>query len=197
VHVAELTADTTTFFKSVVGKTEVTKTSKEKTVKEPATTEASNSVEEIDADDEFDEDLEPLPTAEELIAEKRSAAAKKAAATKKKNKETAAAKKKAEKESEKETETVEAELEETDDLDDDLDDDGEDAEMVEVPTMERPDFMNTLKRYASKHPNGEQEGRKLASKVLKRDYDVDKFGELAEKDFQAMCDSLKTEIKSI
>ena len=69
--------------------------------------------------------------------------------------------------------------------------------MIEVPAMERPEFMNTLKRYASKHPNGEKEGRKLASEVLKREYNVEKFGELEEKCFDGMCKSLKEEIKSI
>ena len=148
------------------------------------------------AEDDFDELDDDAPTEAELKAQKKSEAAKKAAATRKRK---ADEKKAAEAEAALEAE-VEADAEaevEADDLEDDLEDEGSDAEMIEAPAMTRDEMMGTLKRLASKHPNGEKEGRKLAGVVLTRDYDVAKFGELQEQHFAAMCDSLKEDIKDL
>jgi len=118
---------------------------------------------------------------------KRSAASKKAAATKKAKKE-AAAKAEAEAEAKKPVEE-----------DDDFDDfeEGVDAETVEPAPMSRDDFMTELKREAGKHPNGNIEGRKLAIKMTKEDFEVESFKEIKEDQFEAFVRSFKRKVAAI
>jgi len=98
----------------------------------------------------------------------------------------------------KKVEAEEIEDDEDDDFDDLGDDDeGVDAEMIETPAMERTELMATLKRVASKHPNGEMKGRQLASEIMTSNFDAEKFGELEEKDFEEMVKLFKEAVKAL
>jgi len=125
---------------------------------------------------------------------RKSAAAKKAAATKKANKLAAAKLAEEEKEAAELAKLNEEEPEE----DDDFDDFGEEAEVMTAPKMDIKTFMDTLRREAGKHPNGELEGRALASATLKTAYpEVPKFKELPEDQFEPMLQLFIKTIKAI